>query len=216
MAAPKFPETLVWCIVLGAASAGCGSRAVSEPATAPRGAPNAPQPPPAEAVDSFAQAPSDTPSSAPAPARLQATSSAEPPSSEADLESARRMLGESEEQLAELGITEEASGRAAPPPPAATAPGAKRTSASAGAKDAAPSPAKSKAESRMAEGGAADAESPPRCQIACKALDSMRRAAGRMCDLVGDGEALCSDARGRLSRSQARVARACPTCSIAR
>lgn len=56
----------------------------------------------------------------------------------------------------------------------------------------------------------------PRCFVACKAMTSMRRAADRMCELVGSSDEQCFDARGRVARSQSQVERVCPACADAR
>ncbi len=49
------------------------------------------------------------------------------------------------------------------------------------------------------------------CAIACRALDSMRRAKDRICAL--DAGAACDDARRRTSSAEARVAQSCP-CAL--
>jgi hypothetical protein len=118
------------------------------------------------------------------------------PSSKAE---ALALVSQTEQQLAQLfpeeGRSEEKPGderakEPAPPPMPAGLPGA------------APPGTTPLAEERVS-----------RCAIACKALGSMRRAAGRLCELTGDGDESCSDARARLTRSEARVRRSCPACS---
>jgi hypothetical protein len=51
-----------------------------------------------------------------------------------------------------------------------------------------------------------------RCKLACRALGSMSRAAGRLCDLAGEREDRCVTARQRVSEARTRVTRACPAC----
>jgi len=51
-----------------------------------------------------------------------------------------------------------------------------------------------------------------RCKTACDALGSMLRAVDRLCDLTGQGEDRCQNARTRANRASERVAQACPSC----
>jgi hypothetical protein len=51
------------------------------------------------------------------------------------------------------------------------------------------------------------------CAMACRALESLRRAADRICEL--DPGAPCSDARDKAARAAARVRGACPECAAA-
>jgi MYXO-CTERM domain-containing protein len=52
------------------------------------------------------------------------------------------------------------------------------------------------------------------CATACRALDSMRRATDRICEIEpGDG---CARAEATLRRTAARVRAACPECGAAR
>ena len=57
-------------------------------------------------------------------------------------------------------------------------------------------------------GGGADA-----CATACSALSSMERAAKHLCDLTGDGDARCDNARSRVSGATERVMSSCPACT---
>ncbi|MBI2389242.1 MAG: hypothetical protein HYV09_06465 [Deltaproteobacteria bacterium] len=61
------------------------------------------------------------------------------------------------------------------------------------------------------------AASPP-CVTMCKALESMKRAADRVCDLAKDGppsdQRRCDDARAKLEEATARVRAACPDCVV--
>jgi hypothetical protein len=56
--------------------------------------------------------------------------------------------------------------------------------------------------------GGADA-----CTTACSALSSMERAAKHLCDLTGDGDARCDNARSRVSGATERVMSSCPACT---
>jgi hypothetical protein len=62
-------------------------------------------------------------------------------------------------------------------------------------------------ESALASTSASD------CATACRALESMRRAADRICAL--DPGTKCSDARARVEESAARVRAKCPDCGAA-
>ena len=50
-----------------------------------------------------------------------------------------------------------------------------------------------------------------RCAIVCKALASMRVAAGHLCELTADDR--CDDAKTRLARAESRAREACPVCT---
>lgn len=56
--------------------------------------------------------------------------------------------------------------------------------------------------------GGADA-----CTTACSALSSMERAARHLCDLTGDGDERCDNARQRVSGATERVMSSCPACT---
>jgi hypothetical protein len=51
-----------------------------------------------------------------------------------------------------------------------------------------------------------------RCAIACKALASMSASADHLCQLTGEGDGRCDDARARVRGASARVRSACPAC----
>lgn len=51
------------------------------------------------------------------------------------------------------------------------------------------------------------------CTIACTALASMKRSADHVCTMAGDKDAVCGNARERVSRAEARVTAACPACA---
>jgi hypothetical protein len=51
------------------------------------------------------------------------------------------------------------------------------------------------------------------CSLACRALESMRRAAEHLCSL--DPGARCADARAKVGRAAERVRASCPSCDAA-
>src|SRR5271170_5293992 len=51
-----------------------------------------------------------------------------------------------------------------------------------------------------------------RCATACKALASMTASADHLCQLTGEGDGRCDDARARVRGAGARVRSACPGC----
>ena len=51
------------------------------------------------------------------------------------------------------------------------------------------------------------------CAIACRALSSMRRAADRLCELTGEEDAACVDARERVRAADERVRSGCADCA---
>jgi hypothetical protein len=53
------------------------------------------------------------------------------------------------------------------------------------------------------------------CALACSALGSMERAVRHLCDLTGDGDAQCDNARSRVARATERVSASCPVCAAA-
>ncbi len=202
-------------LLLVLAGSGCAASRSSEPPSAPQGA-----------VDAKVS----TAESMPGPMRLGVVAPQSPPDdalgSDVDIEAARAMLAEGERQVGQLlAQSEQHSTRGEAKAPAsapASAPDSDEESSR---------PKKSAADRSNAagRGGAPEtkfAESAPapvravqadgRCAIACKALTSMRRAADRMCDLVGVSDDQCSDARARVVRSQSRVSSVCPACEGAR
>lgn len=129
----------------------------------------------------------------------------------ADLESARATLREGERFLLVMGESRRSDD--APPSSSAGTRAEKPVAQAPRARPAAAGPAKA-AEAGGVEDEAAQTRT-SRCAVACKALGSMRRAAERVCDLLGTTDAECVDARSRVERSGSLVARACPTCSAA-
>jgi hypothetical protein len=53
------------------------------------------------------------------------------------------------------------------------------------------------------------------CAVACRALASMRSSADHLCQLSGDGDGRCDDARARVRGATQRVRAVCPACSAA-
>ena len=51
------------------------------------------------------------------------------------------------------------------------------------------------------------------CAVPCNALASMTRAADHLCQLTGEGDAKCSNARTRVRSATDRVHAECPRCS---
>jgi hypothetical protein len=53
---------------------------------------------------------------------------------------------------------------------------------------------------------------PDPCVTACRALGSMSRSADHICDLAGQGDGRCENARSRVERATDRVRAQCPGC----
>jgi hypothetical protein len=51
------------------------------------------------------------------------------------------------------------------------------------------------------------------CDVACRALASMQRAAEHLCELSGEDDERCSGARTRVRSATERVREACPACA---
>jgi hypothetical protein len=51
------------------------------------------------------------------------------------------------------------------------------------------------------------------CTTACRALAGMSRATGHLCDLSGEGDARCENARQRVRSATERVRSHCPACA---
>lgn len=60
--------------------------------------------------------------------------------------------------------------------------------------------------------GSVDALGDARCVRSCKALASMRRAVERLCELTGEADERCENAKSRLSTSEKKVADAGCSC----
>lgn len=54
------------------------------------------------------------------------------------------------------------------------------------------------------------------CEGACRAYSSMQRSASRLCDLAGNDDPRCVNAKERLGRARERVQSACPMCDSIR
>ncbi len=55
-----------------------------------------------------------------------------------------------------------------------------------------------------------------RCQVACRALESMQRSAERLCELAGPEAPRCRAVEKRVERARRMVERVCPDCEAAR
>lgn len=78
---------------------------------------------------------------------------------------------------------------------------------------------KTEAEAKRAEAPARPADAAPRpvstdpCATACRALDSMERAATHLCDLAGAEATRCASAKDRLRKAEELVRQRCPGCA---
>ncbi|MDI1481389.1 hypothetical protein [Polyangium sp. y55x31] len=124
----------------------------------------------------------------------------------------RPLQAMAQEQSTYGGAQSQQSPYAAPPPPAPPAAPAPTTTA--------PAPAETKAETeakraeRVSPG--ADEASPVSqdpCMTACRALQSMGRAATHLCDLAGEGDTRCANAKDRVRRAEDLVRQRCPGCA---
>lgn len=52
------------------------------------------------------------------------------------------------------------------------------------------------------------------CAVACKALSSMASSAERLCQLAGENDGRCEDARARVRGATGRVKSSCPGCTV--
>lgn len=197
------------------AISGCSAR---RPAELP-----AQQKEPSPAVASDSRAGEVTEEEPPVPAEVSSTAASDRRdlADTSEFEAALREFREGELELAALGRQPEPSGG---PGAFAAAPHTDEDEGEMRAGGGVAGRARAEAAARpegkpAAKKAAPPASAPPerderaRCVIACKALGSMRRAASRMCDLVGDADAGCVDVRGRLARSEARVSTVCPGCA---
>ena len=222
-------------LLLVLAGSGCAASRSSEPPSAPQGAVDAkvstaesmpgpmrlgvvaPQSPPDDALGSDVDIEA---------ARAMLATSPAINTSLTSIEAARAMLAEGERQVGQLlAQSEQHSTRGEAKAPA-SAPASAPDSDEESSRPKKSAADRSNAAGRVRAPETKFAESAPapvravqadgRCAIACKALTSMRRAADRMCDLVGVSDDQCSDARARVVRSQSRVSSVCPACEGAR
>lgn len=91
-----------------------------------------------------------------------------------------------------------AAPEAAPPPKAAEAP-----------EEAAPEENEAPVRTSAAVGASVGST----CDLVCRALASMRRSADRICEIVGEKDPRCTQARSRVEHAAQRVAGAGCTCS---
>jgi hypothetical protein len=106
---------------------------------------------------------------------------------------------------------------APPPPPMAPLPGGADSPAPA-AEPASPTPT-AQAPADAGEGGdeddaeeRAEREHEERCELACRALGSMRRAAEHVCRAAGASDARCGRARERVGAAEQKVKESCDAC----
>ncbi|MDI1431012.1 hypothetical protein [Polyangium sorediatum] len=106
---------------------------------------------------------------------------------------------------------------ATPPPPTPT-PALPAPTATMPAPAPAEAERKAEADAKRAEAGAPAADeatpvSSDPCMTACRALESMGRAATHLCDLTGDGDTRCANAKDRVRRAEDLVRQRCPGCA---
>lgn len=141
-----------------------------------------------------------------APSSMSATSADAAPN---DLEGQLAALGAAENQL-DLAI------RRSPLAQSRSAMDLKKEEERAG--DRVPSPNAPRkatdleAQQKGVTASAGDVATADPCATACSALSSMERAAKHLCDLTGDGDARCDNARSRVSGATERVSASCPAC----
>ena len=175
-----------WLLVALLGSA-CAQRAAPPPAGAPE---VSPPPPPA------ASEPAE---------KLETRGLTELDALEHDLDQSERFLfaqlerARTEAEIASAPAADE-QWREVPPRPPAPAAGARRKPATAPAEKAAP-----KAKEELGERGSA-------CDLTCRALLSMRRSAGGICELVGQTDTRCQRARERVRAGEERVREAGCAC----
>lgn len=75
-----------------------------------------------------------------------------------------------------------------------------------------PPPAAPVAESAEVEDSGGDADELSACEVGCQALEGMRRAAARICEVAGTMSEPCSRARTRVGRAEDRVTGAGCSC----
>jgi hypothetical protein len=122
------------------------------------------------------------------------------------VDDARERLQRDEQQLLSLLLDAEGARAPASAPPLPIEPKAPRQSSATPSRDGLADSGDTPAAQPLA------IEHPNRCVIACRALASMRRAERRLCELTGEQDEVCSDARARVARSESRVRRSCPAC----
>jgi hypothetical protein len=177
----------ILAFLLLAVPLGCAAKQEREPSapseSAPAGSPEFATPPPPVAPEPAAAEESERDSSLQEDRRAERDDLA---TAQAELEAARRELEIALEPVA--ASRPSATGGAAPP--AAAAPSRSRPADGA---DEAP---KSKAEKKSGESS---------CQTACRAFQSLGRAAGSICRLAGDKDERCGHARGVVTQAERRV-----------
>jgi hypothetical protein len=142
----------------------------------------------------------------------QAPMGAPPPPSEAPAEGAMPEASEADDARGDAEKSEE-SEYAKPPPEAAPSP-APPAQAPAGAMDVEPAtPALVTELARLDRAEAMLGTSLRDCAEACRALGSMKRAAGHVCEIEPPpGSGRCQDARRRVADASERVRQICGEC----
>ncbi len=170
-----------WLLALALFGHACAQKAVPPPAAAPQPAPSAP----AAASESAGD-------------QRQTRGLTELDALQHDLDQSERFLfaqlerARTEAEIARAPAADEEWKEVPPrqPPPAA---GARKKPATAPAEQAAP-----KTREELGERGSA-------CDLTCRALLSMRRSAGGICELAGQTDARCQKARERVRVGEERV-----------
>jgi len=123
-----------------------------------------------------------------------------------------------EGQLAALGAAEAQLDRVIRRPPAGAASGVTTKDIKKEEQDSPSAPRRvGQAEAEKAyRAGTDDLAGADPCATACSALGSMERAARHLCDLTGDGDVRCDNARSRVAGATERVSASCPVCAEGR
>lgn len=137
----------------------------------------------------------------------------EPPTS--DLQELERRLDEHQAELetrfGSLTPGDAGEGIAAPEAPASDVGGGEATEEGPAAEPA-PPPAPAESVQMDEDEAAGDRDALSACEVGCQALDGMRRAAARICDVAGTTSEPCSRARSRVGRAEDRVSGAGCRC----
>lgn len=98
-----------------------------------------------------------------------------------------------------------------PPPPVASAPAADPAKPADTPAAGPPAPVEPSAAPQSSD-DEAEREEKDRCEIACRALGSMKRAAEHVCRAAGSSDGRCARAKDRVAAASARVAASCEDC----
>jgi hypothetical protein len=181
----------ILALLLALPLGGCAARQERE-RSAPSEAPSAGSPafaappPPAAPAPAGEAAPAEAEKDSAALEEGRRTEQDELTTAQADFQAARREL----ELALQLAATSKPSATGGAAPPAAAAPSRSRPA------DAADEAPKAKADKKSAESS---------CQTACRAFQSLGRAANSICRLTSDDDERCSKARGVVTQAERRV-----------